>query len=60
MTKTDAKLAAQDWLMDGLRISMSALSEDSPDPQVIQQAIAQFRRIEKLFGYEPGSYEPFI
>lgn len=52
---------AKDELMNGLRRAISMLpGETSLDVEIRQEAIEQFRRVEKLFGYEAGSWEPFI
>lgn len=49
-----AKKAAQDWLMQGLRVAIARLP--AHDDETRKEAEKQFRRVEKLFGYEPGSW----
>lgn len=51
------KKAAQDALMQGMRKAISSLpSSTLEDLELRCVAVAQFRRAEKLFGYEPDSW----
>ena len=53
------KKAAQDALMEAMRRGMNAIRDESPDDAKFREEVeAQFRRVEKLFRYEPGSW-PF-
>lgn len=61
MTKTEAKEAAQDAMMHSLQ-SVTYFISDNHDwnerekQQVFDAFETQFRRIEKIFGYDPGSW----
>lgn len=50
-----AKDIAQDAMMRGLQVTISNMSGREQ-----AEAIRQFRRIEKLFGYIPNSWSPFV
>jgi hypothetical protein len=51
------KKAAQDALMEAMRRGMNAIRDETPDDAKFrEEAEAQFRRVEKLFRYEPGSW----
>lgn len=51
------KKAAQDALMQGMRKAISNLPASSLDDLELRcVAELQFRRVEKLFGYEPNSW----
>jgi hypothetical protein len=53
------KKAAQDTLMEAMRRGINAIRDETPDDAKFrEEAEAQFRRVEKLFRYEPGSW-PF-
>jgi predicted glycoside hydrolase/deacetylase ChbG (UPF0249 family) len=57
-----AKQEAQDRLMSGMQIAISrlaatAVEDDGPEGRAVyHEAVAQFRRIEKLFGYQPNTW----
>ena len=51
------KRAAQDWMMHSVKKAICELpSETTYDLALRRVAVEQFRRIEKLFRYEPGSW----
>jgi len=56
------KQEAQDRLMNGMQIAISRLVEtaandDGPDGRAVyHEAVAQFRRVEKMFGYDPNTW----
>ena len=53
------KQEAQARLMNGMQIAISRLAaeDDGPDGRAVyHEAIAQFRRVEKMFGYDPNSW----
>lgn len=52
--KLIAKKAAQDWLMCAMRIAISRFPDTDASQEQQRLTIEQYRRIEKLFGYEPG------
>ena len=53
------KKAAQDALMEAMRRGINAIRNETPDDaEFREEAEAQFRRVEKLFRYEPGNW-PF-
>lgn len=54
MTRTERKQAAQDALMVGMQAALDNIAAD--DAEVYRTAVEQFRRVEKLFGYVPGSF----
>lgn len=61
MTKNQIKRAAQDQLMAAMQTAFYAIYESgevAPEDQdaVRDEADRQMRRVEKLFGYEPGSW----
>jgi len=55
MTKTELKHSAQDELMrkmqQGIQYPFGEITEEEKE-----EMIRQFRRVEKLFGYEPNSW----
>lgn len=53
MTKTEIKWQAQEELMYGLQIAMTNYEDDD---EVYAEMEKQFRRVEKFFGYEEGSF----
>lgn len=56
-----AKRHARDALMEGMQVAISRMPADNEiDLAIRQAAIKEFRRIEQLFGYEVGSWEPFV
>lgn len=54
ITKTLIKKAMQDELMHGMKTAIARLPESSSTERRIAEE--QFRRVEKLFGYEPNSW----
>jgi hypothetical protein len=61
MTATERKQKAQDMLMHALGATFYAVGDDRDMPQQEKDAMAlelrkQISRIEKLFGYAPGSW----
>lgn len=57
MTKTEAKRKAQDMLVNAAMTAFYAVYDgEEKDPAVLVALETQARRIEKLFGYEPGSW----
>lgn len=61
MTKRELKMVAQDRILTAISGAFYSVSDD-PDlnakdrEAVIDELDRQFRRVEKLFGYEPGSW----
>lgn len=62
MKRRAIKEAAQDALMYGLRMGISAMPGDGDTiaTKTRDEAIRIFRRLEKQWGYEPGSHSPFV
>lgn len=52
--RTLIKKAMQDQLMHGMKVAIAHLPEHATCERRI--AVEQFRRVEKLFGYEPNSW----
>ena len=52
---TNTKFAAREELMFGMQIAISRIADEI----VKNRAIDEFRRVEKLFGFEPGSWSPY-
>lgn len=52
-TKTEVKHSAQDALMSAMQI---AFDRGEDDPAIREEMDKQFQRVEKLFGYVPGSF----
>ena len=51
------KKAAQDAPMEAMRRGINAVRDETQDDAKLrEEAEAQFRRVEKLFRYEPGSW----
>ena len=55
MTRRELRENAQDALMGGMQAALESLAFDG-EVDIYNAALVQFRRIEKFFGYEPGSY----
>ena len=53
-TKATVKKAMQDTLMQGMKMAIAHLPENATWERRVAEE--QFRRVEKLFGYEPGSW----
>lgn len=61
MKTKEKRQSAQDKLMHGMQGAISSMKAETPnDLEVRNAAIEQFRRIEKLFGYEPKSWPAFV
>lgn len=61
MTKTEIKQEAQDRLMNAVQIAFYKIAEDGEHDENEAKTIAdemskQMERIEKMFGYEPKSW----
>ena len=62
MNKTDAKHRAQDELLSAMGVAFMRIHEDSTDMSdeerqlVLEKMDQQMLRVEKLFGYVPGSW----
>jgi len=56
MTKTEIKHAAQSVLMSGMQAEFSRARELNEPQEVIDEMSVQWLRVQKLFGYEPGSW----
>lgn len=54
MSVTDTKFAAREHLMRGMQVAISHIMDEA----LKARAIDEFRRVEKLFGYENGSWSP--
>ncbi len=56
--KAEIRDKAQDRLMDALGVAFSRLYDEEPEHmEEIKEAMdAQMKRIERLFGYDPGSW----
>lgn len=62
MKRSALKDDARDKLMHGLQASISSISDvnqNAYSDELRKEMIKQFRRVEKLFGYVPGSWSPF-
>jgi len=53
-TAKDVKKAMQDALMLGMKVAIARLPENATWERRVAEE--QFRRVERLFGYEPGSW----
>lgn len=62
MRRRAIKEAAQDALIYGLRMGISAMpgDDDKIALEIRDEAIRIFRKLEKQWGYEPGSMSPFV
>ena len=67
--RSEIKQAAQDQLMSGMQVVLSRLAANAANDDgwgspkwkpVYNEAIEQFRRVEKMLGYEPGSWTPGV
>jgi hypothetical protein len=59
--RKQVKSEAQDALMHGMQAALSAMPRSFGDERDVHaEAIKQFRRVEKLFGYVPGSWGPSV
>lgn len=57
MTKTEIKHKAQDEIMHAIGGRFTTLADyEELTPELRDAMDAQMRRIEKLFGYDPGSW----
>ncbi len=61
MNKTEIKHAAQDALMHGMTAAFYAINDNDDLTEEQKAALhaaadEQMKRVEKLFGYEPGSW----
>jgi hypothetical protein len=52
----DTRDRAQDQLMLALQTAFTAAAEQGEPPHVLARMEREFGRVEKLFGYEPGSW----
>lgn len=57
MTSVNCKMAAQEALMQAMMAAFTRMADAEIDPAIIAEARKQARRVEKLFGYEPGSWK---
>lgn len=55
MTRTEIKHQAQDELLHHMRSAFYAASDEGWDDELVTELKKQYQRVEKLFGYEPGS-----
>ena len=55
MTKTEVKQNAQDELLHYAASAFYAAADNGASEEEVAALKQQFARIEKLFGYEPGS-----
>jgi AMMECR1 domain-containing protein len=53
-SRTLVKKAMQDVLMHGMKTAIAYLPENAVEERMVAEE--QFRRVEKLFGYEPNSW----
>lgn len=59
MTKTQIKHEAQRELMSAMMGAFYKMGDNpEEDPRVVEEARRQVNRIEKLFGYKVGSWQP--
>lgn len=60
MTKTELKQVAQDQLMNAMQVAFSYVHDNEEEgierDILIAEMDKQMSRVEKLFGYEPGSF----
>ncbi len=56
MTKTQIKHAAQSALMTAMQAEFTRMDELGEPQEVIDEMSVQWVRVQKLFGYEPGSW----
>ena len=54
-SKREIKEKAQDQLIFGLRSAFALAGDDGVCQAVLDEMSKQFERVEKMFGYEPGS-----
>lgn len=55
-TRQEIKEAAQDKIMQGIQGAFSLASDEGDDEKVVKEMDKQFKRIEKMFGYDIGSW----
>ncbi len=55
MNVTDIKLAAREELMRAMQQGIVNMK----DERIAARAVNEFRRVEKLFGFEPGSWSAY-
>ena len=55
MTKTEMKRAAQSELLSRMQCAFDTTYEDK-SPELLAEMDQQMRRVEKMFGYVPGSW----
>jgi len=58
MTKTEIKHTAQDTLMSAMQTAFAGMAEENPEDieDIMEEMSKQFARVEKLFGYDTGSW----
>lgn len=56
MTKTQVKQRAQSVIMESAQRVFYAAENEGMNPEIIAELDKQFTRLEKLFGYVPGSW----
>ncbi len=56
MTRTEQKQQAQNNLMSAMQIAFARAYDEKDSADSIAEMSRQMERVEKLFGYEPGSW----
>lgn len=53
MNRTERKQEAQDQLLHGMQVAFARNEDDEELREIMSK---QMERVEKMFGYEPGSF----
>jgi len=56
LSREQIREKAQDNLMYWMAVAFTAASDEGEDPKVVKEMYKQFRRVERFFGYAPGSW----
>lgn len=57
MTRTELKQTAQNELVSAMQVAFNSVTDSEEDsPALVEEMNKQFERVEKLFGYVPGSW----
>ncbi len=56
MTRTETKQKAQDELMSAMQIAFARAHDEGTSDDLAAEMSSQMARVEKLFGYDPGSW----
>ena len=57
ISRKEIKQQAQDNLMSAMQIAFLQAHDDHASSDLISEMSSQMERVEKLFGYDPGSWQ---